>query len=119
MRPFVSFPHILDNIAGLGKRGAHICFIAGGEDKLVGVQIPKMLANMFRDTVKALTRTKKVDIAEDAVQDKKMTTTEEGYSDSVYGVQLLVFEGAPHYLQNDVHQSEVVIRLLAFVDALG
>ncbi|KAL8856131.1 MAG: hypothetical protein Q9178_007256 [Gyalolechia marmorata] len=119
MRPFVSFPRILDNIAGVGKRGTYICIIAGDEDKLVGVQIPEMLANMFRDTVKVLTRTKNVDIAEDAVQDKKMETTEKGCSDSVYGVQLLVFEDAPHHLQNDVHQNEAATRLLAFVDALG
>ncbi|KAL8799895.1 MAG: hypothetical protein Q9182_005552 [Xanthomendoza sp. 2 TL-2023] len=117
MRPFVSFPRILENITGLGKRVSHVCIMAGSEDKLVGVKIPQRLANVFRDAVKASTETKKTDGPADFATEEN--ETHEYHADLSHGVHFVVVKGAGHHFQNDLQQETGARQLLAFIRRLS
>ena len=118
MRQFVSFPRLLENIVGLSKQGAHICIIAGSEDKLVGSQIPERLAKTFRDAIKTMAHDKRVDRAEDEFNDEKVISTDGVRSTSSLGVHFVDIEGAPHHFQNDIKQEVGARQLLSFIDKL-
>lgn len=119
MRPFVSFPRILENIAGLSKPGSHICIIAGSEDKLVGSEIPERLANTFRDAVSASAFSKKLDRAEDQTDVEKVTSIDGVRSTCSLGVRFIDIEGAPHHFQNDIKPEVGAWQLLNFVKELS
>lgn len=113
MRPFVSFSRILENIVGSCKHHPCICIIAGGEDKLVGVQIPGKLAKIFRDSIKALIEGKKLD----GIENDKWEAINNGVaSSSRLGVRLITMEGAAHHFQNDIDQEVGARQLLDFLE---
>lgn len=116
MRTFVSFSRIVKNVAGMGEPGTRICVIAGSEDTLVGVNIPKRLAGILRDSVKALTENKKADSS--AVELMDEFETDEIYSDASLGVRYVVLKGAGHHFQNDIQQETGAKQLLAFIEQL-
>ena len=119
MRSFVSFPSILRNIVGLGKREVHVCIIAGSEDKLVGVEIPRRLAQTFRDAVRASTTGKKTGQPVIGAKEGKEYQVNGVSSDTSLGVRLVAIEGAAHHFQNDVHQEVGARQLLAFLEDLN
>ena len=118
MRSFVSFPNILENLVGLGRRGAHVCIIAGSEDKLVGVQIPRRLAKTFREAVRASTERKKIDQSVIGIEDGKEFHINGVSFDTSLGVRFVAIEGAAHHFQNDVHQEVGARQLLKFLEEL-
>ena len=119
MRSFVSFPGILKNIVGLGRRGAHVCIIAGSEDKLVGVQIPRRLAQTFRDAVRASTESKKTDHSVISTKDGKDFHINGVSFDTSSEVHFVAIAGAAHHFQNDVHQEVGARQLLSFLEDLN
>ena len=119
MRSFVSFPSLLKSIVGLGRRGAHVCIIAGSEDKLVGVQIPRRLSQIFRDAVRESTENKKTDQSVIGTNDGKEFHINEASFDTSFGVRFVAIEGATHHFQNDVHHEVGARQLLSFLEGLN
>ncbi|KAL8795565.1 MAG: hypothetical protein Q9195_001986 [Heterodermia aff. obscurata] len=103
-------------IPGFGGRGARVCIIAGSEDKLVGVQIPRRLAQVFRDTIKESTEGKKIDQSVIGIEDGKELHINGISIDTSFGVRFIAIEGAAHHFQNDVHQEAGARQLLSFLE---
>ncbi|KAL9034319.1 MAG: hypothetical protein Q9180_005474 [Flavoplaca navasiana] len=118
MRPFISFQRILQNVAGAGKRGTHVCIMAGGDDKLVDVNMSEKLATIFRNALEGLKETKKVDVYEDAAGDAGESIINMSCTSTSHAVRLVILEKAPHHFQNDVHWDVGAKQLLAFTDEL-
>lgn len=95
-----------------------MCIIAGSEDKLVGVRIPRRLAKIFRDAVRASTESKKIDKSTIGNEDGKEFHVNGVRFDTSLGVRFVAIEGAAHHFQNDVHQEVGARQLLSFLEEL-
>lgn len=115
MLPFVSFQRTLQNVAGAGKRGTHVCIMAGGDDKLVDVKVSEKLATLFRKALEGLKEEKKVDVYENPARDADERIINKSCASISHGVRLVILEEAPHHFQNDVHWDVGAKQLLAFI----
>lgn len=116
MRSFVSFPRVLENIAGLGKRRDRVCIITGSLDKLVSTAVSRRLARTFRITTRTMTEAEKLDVGEDVDEAVEKGNIDMSESGSRWGVRLAVLKDAPHHFQNDLSQEQGAKQLLAFIE---
>ena len=117
MVPFANAASVIQRITGWGQGGGQrILVMAGGQDKLMTMDVMEKLAGFYRKPLRLLMRDKKLDAVDNPLGqlDKEGDKAKNGVDTDSDGVKLDVVTSAGHHMQNDVEWEVGAEKLLTF-----